>query len=214
MVARVEKEMPRWLVASLHTKFERQARIEDKRIRRLLDSDRYRHFMAALAGAVVRPPLNARAASSAVDVLSVGLCDTLSILHATVDAYGPSPSHDELHEIRILAKRVRYNAALSYPLLGLLANDMASSLEEVQRILGELHDRVLVLTYLNKEFDKVVVERPDVDVAALRASIERKLTREINRLNGQWRQPYGEARRHGEALCRAFSHGAANVVRT
>ncbi|HEY1223120.1 MAG TPA: hypothetical protein VGE75_06460, partial [Acidimicrobiales bacterium] len=56
--------------------------------------------------------------------------------------------------------------------------------------------------YFKNEFNDYLVEHPSADLAKARARVERKLTREIKRLNTQWRQPYAEARRFGAALCR------------
>jgi CHAD domain-containing protein len=197
----VRGEMPKWLAETLLKSLQQQKRDEDKRVRQLLDSDRYRHLLANLTEAVVRPPLNAHATAPATDVLGVGLCDALSAMVTKVEACGQRPTFEQLHEIRILAKRGRYSAALSAPLLGFHAQNIASSLEEVQTYLGELHDRVLVLSYLNQEFDDVLVAQPSVDLGSVRAGIERRLAREISRLDSQWRQPFAEACRHGANLC-------------
>jgi CHAD domain-containing protein len=198
----VKGEMPRWLATSLLERLKEHTIEEDRRVQRLLDSDRYRHLMASLAEAVVRPHLNASALTPAADVLGAGLCDALSALVTKVEAVGPKPTFEQLHEIRIFAKRVRYSAALSSTLFAPRAKNIANSLEEVQTVLGELHDRVLALDYFKNEFNDYLVEHPSADLAKARARVERKLTREIKRLNTQWRQPYAEARRFGAALCR------------
>ena len=195
LLKHVRRDMPRWVAGQLLEGLQQLAYKEDEKIQRLLNADRYRHLMATLAEAVVRPPLNQRAATPATDVLGPGLCDALSILVARVETVGPTPTYDQLHEIRILAKRVRYSAALSSPLFGLHAKSMANSLEQVQTLLGELHDRVLVMEYFTRAFDGFEGEQSSLENA--RAGIERRLTREIKRLNSQWRQPYDEARRQG-----------------
>jgi CHAD domain-containing protein len=200
MLDHVQGDMPPWLARTLAQRLELQKADEIVHVQRLLASDRYRHLITTLTDAVVRPPLSGHAQVPAFDMLHTGLGDALATLAAKVEASGPRPAYEQLHEIRILAKKGRYSAAIAATLLGEQAKIIANSLEQVQNILGELHDRVVVLHYLNEEFDSILIEQPSADLGKSRASVERKLEREIGRLNLQWRQPCGEARRHGTAL--------------
>ncbi|MFZ1062012.1 MAG: CHAD domain-containing protein [Acidimicrobiales bacterium] len=205
LVSRVARGFPTWLAAELRAQLDDQARREDEKVQRLLTSDRYQHLMATLAEAVVRPPLNAQASIAAADVLMVGLRDALGALVEGTESFGPKPNFEQLHDIRILAKRVRYSAVLAALVFGSPAEELASSLEKVQSVLGDLHDRVLVLDYLNQVFDELQEKGPSADLKRARASTQRTFDREIKRLSTQWRLPYDEARRRGMALCRRDS---------
>jgi CHAD domain-containing protein len=211
LVRHLRSDLPAWLFESLLEGLERRRLREDARVRQILDSGRYRRLISALAEAVVAPPLNARATARGADVLEAGLCEALSALIAKVDEWGRQPTYEQLHEIRILTKKARYCAALSSTMFGLQARNVAASLEQVQTILGELHDRVLFLHYLNEEVDKIAAEQPSVNLKRPRVRLQRRLNREIRRLNSQWRGPYSDARRHGAAFCRSLLRRAPEM---
>jgi CHAD domain-containing protein len=195
-------DFPSWFSTELRATLRAQAPREDEKTQRLLESARYRRLMATLAETVVRPPLNERADTPATDVLRAGMCDALLALVNEVESVGLTPNYLQLHDVRIYTKKVRYSAVLSTPLFGLPAEHLARSLEKVQTVLGELHDRVLVLDYLNQAFDQAIARRPTADLKRPRASMEHTLNHEIKRLNSQWRQPYAKALRYGAELCR------------
>ncbi len=69
-------------------------------------------------------------------------------LDAAVTAAGPDPSDDDLHQIRIAAKKCRYAAEAVAPVIGRPARRFASAVEGVQTILGDLHDTVVAEAWL------------------------------------------------------------------
>jgi CHAD domain-containing protein len=67
-----------------------------------------------------------------------------------VDALGDDPADARLHEVRILAKRSRYAAEATAPLLGPPAARFASAVSELQTVLGDHQDTVVAELWLQK----------------------------------------------------------------
>jgi CHAD domain-containing protein len=65
-----------------------------------------------------------------------------------VCALGSDPSDAELHEVRILAKRSRYAAEATAPILGPAAVRFAAAVADVQTVLGDHQDTVLAEEWL------------------------------------------------------------------
>jgi CHAD domain-containing protein len=200
LLSHVANEIPRWLRDDLNLKLDRERSEQMGHVIHMLESDRYRRLIADLADAVIRPPLNDYAGGPAQEVLATGLDDALHSLFERVEVSGKKPSNEQLHEIRILAKKARYSAAVAATLLGDRARNIALSLEEVQTLLGELHDRVVMNSYFEEEFDIIATSRPSLDLSKQQARIRRRLEDEIKDLKRRWRGPYGEARRHSAEL--------------
>ncbi len=69
-------------------------------------------------------------------------------LERAVAALGRRPSDEELHEVRIKAKRCRYAAEAAAPVLGKRAAGFAAAAAGLQDALGELNDAVVAETWL------------------------------------------------------------------
>jgi CHAD domain-containing protein len=69
-------------------------------------------------------------------------------LTAAVAALGSDPSDTQLHGVRILAKRSRYAAEATAPLLGPAAVRFAASVADLQTVLGDHQDTVLAEEWL------------------------------------------------------------------
>ncbi|GAC1537135.1 MAG: CYTH and CHAD domain-containing protein [Acidimicrobiales bacterium] len=67
-----------------------------------------------------------------------------------VAALGKAPSDDELHELRIRAKRCRYAAEAVAPVVGKRARLFAAATAEVQGVLGDFHDAVVASAWLRE----------------------------------------------------------------
>ena len=65
-----------------------------------------------------------------------------------VSALGGDPSDAQLHEVRILAKRSRYAAEATAPLLGPATVRFAAAVADVQTVLGDHQDTVLAEEWL------------------------------------------------------------------
>lgn len=112
-------------------------------------------------------------------------------LERRVDRLGSRPSDRKLHRVRIDAKRCRYAAELSAPVLGKDASRLADALADVQTALGDVHDAAVLETWL-REASKDLPARP--------AGVARTL---IN----QERARSASARRDWEEAWRAITDG-------
>jgi CHAD domain-containing protein len=65
-----------------------------------------------------------------------------------IAAVGETPTDDQLHRVRILAKRARYAAEACVPLAGEHAAASAAKLADLQTLLGEQHDAAVILEWL------------------------------------------------------------------
>ena len=64
-------------------------------------------------------------------------------------ALGDEPSNEQLHEIRIRAKRVRYAAEAAAPIVGKPARAFANAASSLQDVLGDLNDSVVAARWLD-----------------------------------------------------------------
>lgn len=69
-------------------------------------------------------------------------------LRRRVRKAGSSPSDTQLHKIRIASKQLRYAAELAEPVLGKAARRTARRAEDIQTILGNHHDSVTAIEWL------------------------------------------------------------------
>jgi CHAD domain-containing protein len=69
------------------------------------------------------------------------------LLHA-FDDLGREPSDDELHAVRIRAKRARYALEAIAPVAGAKAKRLAGAISNVQDVLGDHHDTIVAETWL------------------------------------------------------------------
>lgn len=74
-------------------------------------------------------------------------------LRAYVASVGETPSDEQLHRVRILAKRVRYAADACVPVAGDAAAASAARVADLQTVLGEQHDAVVTREWLRRQAD-------------------------------------------------------------
>jgi CHAD domain-containing protein len=72
-------------------------------------------------------------------------------LRRAVRDAGPNPNGNELHQIRIKAKRLRYASEAAAPLVGKPARRTAKAAEALQTMLGEHHDAVAAEHWLSRD---------------------------------------------------------------
>jgi CHAD domain-containing protein len=114
---------------------------------------RYLHLLDGLVGLAAAPPFRdarhfGRRASHKM-ALRITEKPWRRVLEA-VRALGGDPSDAKLHEVRILAKRSRYAAEATAPLLGPRAVRFAAAVADVQTILGNHQDTVLAEEWLHR----------------------------------------------------------------
>jgi CHAD domain-containing protein len=97
-----------------------------------------------------------------------------------VGALGDDPSDEKLHRVRVLAKRSRYAAEATAPLLGPDAVRFASAVADLQTVLGDHQDTVLAEEWLLR----AAAQAPEVgDVVHLLIAAERSRR---GALRAQW----------------------------
>jgi CHAD domain-containing protein len=128
-----------------HLAAQRQERLE--RLQRTVDSDRYYDLLDRLVEAAAHPALLPDADRPAADVLTEIVSSPWHKLRKAARKLDRHPSDEELHDLRIKAKRARYAseaAARAIP----RASAFASSVADLQDVLGELHDAVVAEQWL------------------------------------------------------------------
>jgi CHAD domain-containing protein len=113
-----------------------------------LDSDAYVDLLDEVVAGALEPRLGPDGQDAAVDTLPGLVRPRWRRLAKAVRALGPQPADEDLHQVRILAKRARYAAELAAPVAGDAAADLAAHLAEVQDVLGEIHDTVVAEGWL------------------------------------------------------------------
>ena len=126
------------------------ARREEARERLLtvLDGDTYVALLDRLVVASATPPCLPEAGEPAGRVLRGIVRRPWAHLRSAVDKLADDPPVDDLHEIRIRAKRCRYAAEAAAPVVGRPARRFARAVAEVQGVLGDLNDAVVAEAWL------------------------------------------------------------------
>jgi CHAD domain-containing protein len=150
----------------------------------LLDSlagVRYAELLDRLVEAAAEPALLPGAEAPAADVLPPLVREPWQQLSITVDELPDDPSDEQLHEIRIEAKRCRYAAEAVAPAIGKRARAFAKGIADLQDVLGEHQDAVVAEAWLRE--DASTATGREVFVAGALASLERL---EIDRTRAGW----------------------------
>jgi CHAD domain-containing protein len=133
-----------------------------------LHSDRHQALVERLAQAarspVLRSPEHTQPAAEALPRLTARRWRSLE---RRVDSLPENPSPEDLHAVRIAAKRCRYAAEACAPWLGKPARRLARSTKRVQEVLGEMHDAVVAELWLEEH------------AASARAAATAKAAREL-----------------------------------
>jgi CHAD domain-containing protein len=113
-----------------------------------LSSDRYADLVENLVHAARAPRLSPEADAPAQRVLPEVVRRPWKHLESAVGALGSSPQDEQLHEVRIRAKRARYAAEAVAAVIGKPAARLASALADVQSVLGDLQDATVAEAWL------------------------------------------------------------------
>ena len=113
-----------------------------------LRGERYVRLLDRLVEAARGPEVLSGADLPVRDIVPDLLKGPWEHLRSAVREPGRHPSDEELHTIRIRAKRVRYAADAITPLMGKPARRFAEAAAELQTILGEHNDAVVASSWL------------------------------------------------------------------
>jgi CHAD domain-containing protein len=149
----------------------------------LLDTSRYSKFVRLLERLADKPHLGATGDRRAAEVLLPSLWEaSCTYIDAIGDPYVHQDDND-LHRVRIASKKCRYNFEVATLYVGDRAHAVATSLAEIQDILGQAHDRAVAVAFL----DTLHGGDEDIDV-------RRQLRAEITQMRPAWIAHYDKAR--------------------
>jgi len=119
------------------------------RLIEVMDSDAYVALLDRLVQAATDPHVSAPRSDRASAVLPRLVHRAWRRLRRRVDALPAEPSDDQLHQVRIDAKRARYAAEAVAPAVGPSAERFAQAMADLQTHLGDLHDAVVATQWLS-----------------------------------------------------------------
>jgi CHAD domain-containing protein len=111
---------------------------------------RYVALLDDLVAAAAAPLLRAQATKRALDVLPALAGRPWRKLRKAAKALGSHPADDELHRVRIKAKRARYAVEAVAPVVGKEAARLARAIARLQDVLGGHHDAVVAEAWLRQ----------------------------------------------------------------
>ena len=146
-----------------------------------LRSDRYIDLVERLIEAARAPALRQdEAGRRAVEALAPIIRRAWRRLSRQVKRLSDPPADEELHRVRILAKRCRYAGEASAPALGKRTRKLARAARDLQDVLGELNDAVVAERWL-REWAECSGPGPSTFVAGELAGLERAAARRARR---------------------------------
>jgi CHAD domain-containing protein len=113
-----------------------------------IDTDHYFEVIDHLVAAARAPALNAEAAAPAREILPALVRRPWRSLRSGAIASLPGVPDEQLHDLRIRAKRCRYAAEAAAAATGKRAAAFAKEVAALQEVLGELHDAVVAEDWL------------------------------------------------------------------
>jgi CHAD domain-containing protein len=147
-----------------------------------LRSDRYLALLDRLIDEANAPSLAAGAEAPASAALLPLVRRPLRRLARQLRSLGSQPSDDDLHGVRIRAKRARYAVEAAIPVLGKRARDVAAAAADLQDVLGEHRDAVVAERWL-REQTRGSRSVPEAFAAGELAGLERAAA---ERARGRW----------------------------
>ncbi len=146
-----------------------------------LRSDRYVALLDRLVEAASAPGFLPSADEPARDAVPKLVRRPWHALAKRAKALGDEPSNEQLHEVRIRTKRVRYAAEAAAPIVGKPARAFANAASSLQDVLGDLNDSVVAARWLDDwaaRADDAEAARGAASLAALErsAALEQRRT--------------------------------------
>jgi CHAD domain-containing protein len=153
-------------------------------------SERYVGLLDRLVAAAREPQLAGDAARPVASVLPALVSGPLRKLRSAVRRLPPAPGDEELHAVRIRAKRARYAAEAAAPACGKQARRLAAALARVQGVLGDHHDAVVAQGWLRE-----AAEGADVPQALVLGELLAAQRSDAARCREEWRRAWKKANR-------------------
>lgn len=119
-----------------------------------MSGSRYVALLDSLVAAAQSPPPRRRADQPARKVVPDLVAAPWKCLRKAVRDLPADPPPEDLHRIRILAKRARYAADAAVPVAGRRAAAFASALADMQGVLGDHHDAVIAESWLRSAVEE------------------------------------------------------------
>jgi CHAD domain-containing protein len=161
--------------------------------RRLLGAmaqEKYAVLLDDVVAAAAAPALLPGADRPAAEVMPPLVRKPWRRLRKAVRQAGDDPADDQLHQIRIRAKRARYAAEAVEPVIGTPAEDFADAVADLQSVLGDHQDAVVGEAWLR---EAAAASRRDVTlVAGLLIAAERSSAADTR---DRWRKVWKAANR-------------------
>jgi CHAD domain-containing protein len=151
----------------------------------VLDGRRYLALLDRLVDAANAPRTLPAADAPATDVVPQLAGDAYSKLRKAVKGLGKAPTDEELHELRIKAKRSRYAADVAIPVVGDRARDFTKALAALQDVLGDHHDCSVAADWLSTAAGSATRTQ-----AFAVGQLVAEQRHEAERLRGQWRKAW------------------------
>jgi CHAD domain-containing protein len=121
-----------------------------RRLLRAMATERYAVLLDDLVAAAAAPALLPGADRPAAQVMPPLVAKPWKRLRKQVGKAGDDPPDDQLHQIRIRAKRARYAAEAAEPVIGQPAEDYADAVADLQSVLGDHQDAVVGEAWLRE----------------------------------------------------------------
>ncbi len=153
-----------------------------------MNSERYIRLVEALVAGAGAPMVTTGAERRAADVLPELASAPWRRLRKAVRRIGKQPSSEELHRIRILAKRARYAAEAATPAVGGKAAQFARALARLQGTLGEHQDSITAQAWLRETANSSEAAFVSGELAAMESTAAARARR-------RWRKDWKTAAR-------------------
>jgi len=129
---------------------EERREADRKRLLAAMGEPRYITLLDDLVAAAGAPQLLPGADRPAAEAMPPLVRKPWKKLRKAVRDAGPDPSDEQLHQIRIRAKRARYAAEAVEPVIGKAAEKFADAAADLQDVLGDQHDAVVGEAWLRE----------------------------------------------------------------
>jgi len=131
-------------------RLERQRAAKLRALDELMDSDQYVELLDTLVHSALEPRFSPRAGAPAVQAMAELARAPWKKLQKAAEKLDKHATDQELHELRIKAKRARYAAEAAAGAIP-AAREHAEALAELQGVLGDQHDAVVAEDWLRRE---------------------------------------------------------------